>query len=276
MTPASTLTAVLPPSAGPALLPSVLSAPAADGMGGLTGTVLDVVERLGAVGVGLLTVVETVFPPLPSEVILPLAGYLAERGRMSLAAVLVAATVGAVVGSWVLFWVGAKLGRERSATVLSRLPLVDREDVEGAIAWFDRHGPWAVLFGRLVPGIRSLVSLPAGASSMSFARFTVLTAIGSLAWNAVLVGAGFALGTQWRTVERYSEVVDLVVYALIGGSVLLFVVRQLRKRRRRAAEASVTADDEASVDGGAPTADVVTRVEAPRPSTAASADAPRR
>lgn len=203
-------------------------------MGGLTGTVLDVVEALGALGVGLLTVVETVFPPLPSEVILPLAGYLAERGRMSLAAVLVAATVGAVVGSWVLYGVGARLGRERSAVVLSRIPLVDREDVDGAIAWFDRHGPWAVLFGRLVPGVRSLVSLPAGASSMSLTRFTVLTTVGSLAWNAVLVGAGYALGTQWRTVERYAGVVDKVVYAAVVLSVALFVVRRLR--RRRAAE----------------------------------------
>ncbi|MBI4941654.1 MAG: DedA family protein [Actinobacteria bacterium] len=201
-------------------------------MGGLTGTVLDVVEALGALGVGLLTVVETVFPPLPSEVILPLAGYLAERGRMSLAAVLVAATVGAVVGSWVLYGVGARLGRERSAVMLSRLPLVDREDVDGAIAWFDRHGPWAVLFGRLVPGVRSLVSLPAGASSMSLTRFTVLTTVGSLAWNAVLVGAGYALGTQWRTVERYAGVVDKVVYAAVVLSVGLFVVRRVRRRRR--------------------------------------------
>ena len=224
------LASAVPPPAS-----TTLSQAAQGDPGGLTGTVLDVVEALGAPGVGLLTVVETVCPPLPSELILPLAGYLAERGRMSLAAVLVAATVGAVVGSWVLFWAGARLGRERSATLLARLPLVDREDVEGAIAWFDRHGPWAVLFGRLVPGVRSLVSLPAGASSMSFTRFTVLTTIGSLAWNAVLVGAGYALGTQWRTVERYSEVVDLVVYALVAGSLVLFVVRQLRKRRRQAA-----------------------------------------
>lgn len=223
-------------------LASAAAASPSTGPGGLTGTVLDVVEALGALGVGLLTFVETVFPPLPSEVILPLAGYLAERGRLGLVAVLVASTVGAVAGSWVLYGVGARLGRERSAAWLSRLPLVDREDVEGAIAWFDRHGPWAVLFGRLVPGIRSLVSLPAGASSMSLTRFTVLTTVGSLAWNAVLVGAGFALGTQWRTVERYSEVLDLVVYTVVGLSLVLFVVRQVRRRRRRAAAPDVTAD----------------------------------
>ena len=235
-------------------LASAVSATPSDGPGGLTGTVLDVVDALGAVGVGLLTFVETVFPPLPSELILPLAGYLAERGRMSLVAVLVASTIGAVAGSWVLYGVGAKLGRERSAAWLSRLPLVDREDVEGAISWFDRHGPWAVLFGRLVPGIRSLVSLPAGASSMSLARFTVLTTIGSLIWNAVLVGAGYALGTQWRTVERYSEVLDVVVYTAIVASVVLFVVRQLRKRRRRAAPEAVSEPARSTSDAsqGAP------------------------
>lgn len=220
-----------------ALFPPPVSAPIAAttdpaGVGGLTGTVLDVVQALGATGVGLLTVLETVFPPLPSEVILPLAGYLAERGRMSLVAVLVAATLGALVGSWVLYGIGARLGRERSATLLARLPLVDVEDVNGAIAWFDRHGPWAVLFGRLVPGVRSLVSLPAGASTMSLARFSVLTVIGSLIWNSVLVGAGFALGTQWRTVERYAGVLDTVVYAALAGCVGLFVVRQVRRRRQ--------------------------------------------
>ncbi|MBL8928850.1 MAG: DedA family protein [Kineosporiaceae bacterium] len=201
-------------------------------MGGLSGTVLDVVERLGALGVGLLTVAETVFPPLPSEVILPVAGYLAERGRLSLVAVLVAATAGAVVGAWLLFLAGARLGRERSSQLLSRLPLIDREDVERAMDWFDRHGPWAVLLGRLVPGVRSLISLPAGASAMSFSRFTVLTAVGSLLWNAALVGAGYALGTQWQTVERYSGVIDAAVYTLLGVGAALLIARRVRGRRR--------------------------------------------
>lgn len=200
-------------------------------MGGLSGTVLDVVERLGALGVGLLTVAETVFPPLPSEVILPVAGYLAERGRLSLVAVLVAATAGAVVGAWLLFLAGARLGRERSSQLLSRLPLIDREDVERAMDWFDRHGPWAVLLGRLVPGVRSLISLPAGASAMSFSRFTVLTAVGSLLWNAALVGAGYALGTQWQTVERYSGVIDAAVYTLLGVGAALLIARRVRGRR---------------------------------------------
>lgn len=204
-------------------------------MDGIAGTVLDVIEALGAPGVGLLTVVETVFPPLPSEVILPLAGYLAERGRLDLTAVLAAATLGSLLGAWLLFGAGATLGRERATTLLARLPLVDREDVDGAAAWFDRYGPWAVLFGRLVPGVRSLISLPAGASRMGWWQFTWLTTVGSLAWNVLLVGAGYALGTQWRTVERYSEVLDYVVYAAIAAAVAGLVVRRVRKRRRGAA-----------------------------------------
>lgn len=221
---------------GAAALPLASSTAGTGEMDGITGTILDVIEALGAAGVGLLTVVETVFPPLPSEVILPLAGYLAERGRLDLWAVLAAATAGSLIGAWLLFAAGAKLGRERATLLLARLPLLDREDVDAAADWFDRHGPWAVFFGRLVPGVRSLISLPAGASGMGWWHFTWLTALGSLIWNVLLVGAGYLLGTQWRTVERYSEVLDLVVYGAIAGSVLWLAVRRFRKRRRAAAE----------------------------------------
>lgn len=239
------------PSAGPlttsATAPRFAADPASGSeLGGLTGTVLDVVERLGAIGVGLLTFAETIVPPLPSEVILPVAGYLAERGRMGLVAVLVAATLGALAGAWLLYLAGARFGRERAAAQLSRLPLVEREDVEAAIRWFDRHGPWAVFLGRLVPGVRSLISLPAGASALPFVRFTVLTALGSLLWNAVLVGAGYALGTQWRTVEQYSGVLDAVVYTAAGGTLLLLVARRLRRRRQRQPAAALTSSRQAS------------------------------
>src|SRR5512144_200780 len=122
--------------------------------GGLTGLVLNVVAHLGELGIGALTLVETVFPPIPSEVVLPLGGYLAERGRLDVVWLLVAATVGSVVGAWVLYLAGHRMGRERAARALVRLPLVDRSDVDRAVDWFDRHGTWAVFLGRLVPGVR--------------------------------------------------------------------------------------------------------------------------
>jgi len=202
-----------------------------DGPGGLTGWVIGVVDALGEVGVAALTLLETVFPPIPSEVVLPLAGYLANRGRLDLFGVLVASIVGALLGALVLYTLGARLGAARATALLARLPLLDREDVERAAGWFDRHGSAAVFTGRLVPGVRSLISLPAGASRMSLLRFAVLTVLGSALWNSLLVGAGYALGTQYALVERYSGVLDYLVIGLLVLAVGLLARRRIRKRR---------------------------------------------
>lgn len=201
------------------------------GPGGLTGWVIDVVARLGEFGVGALTLLETIFPPIPSEVVLPLAGYLANRGRLDVVGVLVASTVGALLGALVLYALGARLGTRRATALLARLPLLDQEDVERAAGWFDRHGSGAVFTGRLVPGVRSLISLPAGASRMSLVRFTVLTLAGSALWNSLLIGGGYALGTRYAMVERYSTVLDYVVVVAVVLSITLLVRRRLRKRR---------------------------------------------
>lgn len=221
----------------PALLP--LSAAGTADLSGLAGWVADVMSALGAVGVGLLTLLETVFPPVPSEVVLPLAGFLAQQGRMGLAAVLVAATLGSVAGALVLYELGRRLGQHRAMALLARMPLVESSDVDSAAAWFDRHGPIAVLVGRLAPGVRSLVSLPAGAARMNVLLFTGLTALGSAAWNALLVGAGVLLGTQWQRVEEYSWVLDVLLVGAVAVLVGLGLRRRLR--RRRAARASAEA-----------------------------------
>jgi membrane protein DedA with SNARE-associated domain len=136
-----------------------------------------------------------------------------------------------VVGALILYAVGLRLGRDRATALLSRLPLVEERDVERAEAWFDRHGSSAVLVGRLVPGVRSLVSLPAGAERMPLWRFTLLTTLGSLVWNTLLVGAGALLGRQWQVVERYADVLNYVVTGAVVALVLWFVVRRLRRRR---------------------------------------------
>jgi membrane protein DedA with SNARE-associated domain len=204
-----------------------------DRLTGLSGSVSDVIAALGEFGVLALTFAETVFPPIPSEIVLPLAGYLSYSGPLNLALVFLAATTGSLLGAWALYWLGAKAGLERSSRRLAALPLVDRADVDASVVWFDRHGHWAVLLGRLVPGVRSLISLPAGTTRMSPWRFTVYTAVGSGLWNAFLVGGGYALGTQYEKVEEYAGWIDR---ALIVGLVLAFVmlvVNQLRRRRVR-------------------------------------------
>ena len=200
-------------------------------MGGLTGLVLRIIEALGEWGVALMLFIETVFPPIPSEVILPLAGFLAGAGRMDLTLVLVLATLGSYVGALVLYWLGAGIGFERTARWFGRLPLVDEDDFRKAADWFHRHGKSAVFFGRLVPVVRSLISLPAGADRMHLGTFSVFTILGSGLWNSLLVLGGAALGTQYEQIEGYTEWIDRAVYAAVVIVVGLFVVRRVRRGR---------------------------------------------
>jgi membrane protein DedA with SNARE-associated domain len=210
-----------------------VTVPAADQreLGGLVGWVLDVIEALGAVGVGLLVALESVFPPIPSEVVLPLAGFLAGQGRMSFAAVVAAATAGSLAGALVLYWLGAALGTDRLERLADRVPLMDRRDVRRADAWMARHGSSAVLLGRMVPGVRSLVSIPAGVRRMPLWRFSLLTTAGSAVWNVLFVSLGFLLGEQWTQVGEYSDLLNYLVVGALALAVSLVAARRLRRRR---------------------------------------------
>lgn len=210
---------------------TILAAPdqTAD-IGGLTGVVLGVVDALGAAGVGLLLFVETVFPPIPSEAILPLAGFLAGAGRMDLWLVLVLATAGSTLGALVLYALGARLGFDRTVRWLGRLPLVDERDFRTAADWFSRHGRTSVFLGRLVPIVRSLISLPAGADRMPLGVFTLLTVLGSGLWNSVLVLGGAALGSQYELIDAWSAWIDRAAYLAIAVVLVALVVRAVRRR----------------------------------------------
>lgn len=198
---------------------------------GLAGVAADVMEALGEVGVGVLVFAENAFPPIPSEVVLPLAGYLASRDRMSLSLAIIAATVGSVVGALLLYELGARLGRARLRRIVERMPLMDVEDLEKAEAWFERHGEASVLIGRCIPVVRSLISVPAGVEGMPRWRFTVLTTIGSGAWNVLFIVGGYALGEQFSEIERYSGWLNTAVYVAILVLIALGVRRGLRRRR---------------------------------------------
>lgn len=202
-----------------------------DELTGLVGIAARVIRALGEWGVGLLTIVETVFPPIPSEVVLPLAGLLVERGSMSLVLVMITSTAGSVLGALALYWLGRRLGRDRAIALLAKLPLVDRNDFERGARWFDRHGRAAVFFSRLLPGARSLVSIPAGAARMNVGAFILFTAAGSAIWNGALIGLGMLLGTQYQLIDRYSSVLDWIVIAAVVGVIGWLVVRRIRRSR---------------------------------------------
>jgi membrane protein DedA with SNARE-associated domain len=214
---------VTSPATAP-LAPGVLAAASdPDQLTGLIGWIADVIAALGSVGVAVLTLAEVFFPPIPSELVLPMAGYLASQDRLNLVASVIAATIGSTLGALALYWVGYKLGVDRVAALLRRIPLMDEEDLDRARGWFDRHDRSSVLIGRLVPGVRSLISLPAGFQEMPLLAFTALTAAGSIVWNAALVAAGYLLGRQWQSVGRYSDWLNFAVIGVLAAGIVKFV-----------------------------------------------------
>lgn len=204
----------------------------ADGLTGFTGFVADVIAWVGEVGVGALVFLETVFPPLPSEAVLGLAGWQAQMGRMNLVLAMIAATIGAVAGGLVFYAFGAWFGEERAKTMLAKVPLIDRDDLDAASDFFRRYGQRIVFFGRFVPIVRSLVSIPAGAQRMPLVTFIVLTALGAGTWNAILIGAGYLLGTQYELLEDYLKYLDYVVLAAIAIFLGWYLIRWYRKHHR--------------------------------------------
>ncbi|MFJ8533257.1 DedA family protein [Streptomyces sp. NPDC093591] len=189
-------------------------------------------EKLGGPGAGLAIALENLFPPLPSEVILPLAGFTASQGRMGFVSAVAWTTAGSVVGALALYLLGALFGRDRLIAAAARLPLVKVADVERTEAWFLRHGTKAVFFGRFIPIFRSLISIPAGVERMRLPLFLTLTAAGSLIWNTAFIAAGYALGARWHEVTDLVGLYSKVILAIVAVAGLAFVgVRLLRARR---------------------------------------------
>ncbi|WP_250033208.1 DedA family protein [Paractinoplanes maris] len=206
------------------------STPTTDG--GLTGFVTDLVDRLGGPGAGLAVALENLFPPIPSEVILPLAGFAAGQGRMSVIGAIAWTTLGSVVGAVALYYAGVLLGRDRLRAIAGRLPLIKVSDLDRTEAWFHRHGPKTVLLGRMIPIFRSLISIPAGVERMSLPVFLLCTTVGSLIWNSVFVLSGYYLGANWHEVEAYAATFQKLVIAVCVVAVAAFVAVRLVRRHR--------------------------------------------
>ncbi|MEU7532353.1 DedA family protein [Saccharothrix sp. NPDC042600] len=194
--------------------------------------VTDLMEAFGAPGAGIAIALENLFPPLPSEVFLPLAGFTASRGGMSLIAAILWTTAGSVAGALVLYYVGALLGRDRVRRIAEKMPLVKVSDVDKTEDWFQRHGRATVFFGRMVPIFRSLISIPAGVERMPLPTFIAFTAAGSAIWNTALILAGYALGENWHLVERYLGVASKVVIGVVVLAIAWFVVSRLVNRKK--------------------------------------------
>jgi membrane protein DedA with SNARE-associated domain len=207
----------------------------------LAAWIVATVQSGGYVGVAVWTLLENVFPPIPSEAILPVAGFLVSTGELSFVWVVVAATVGSVLGALLFYGLGAWLGDARLRAFVRRYGrwlALDESDLDEAEAWFNRHGGKAVFLGRLLPSLRSLISIPAGVARMPLGRFVLYTTVGSGIWNVALVGAGVALGDQWDRVKPF--------LSWFGWGSLVAVVAMMawwfagRRKSRRAGGASTS------------------------------------
>jgi membrane protein DedA with SNARE-associated domain len=228
---------------------SFLAAAASSDQGGITGWLLQLVETLGPVGVGLSILLETVIPPIPSEAVLGLAGVLINSGEMAIVPVIVFATLGSIIGAVFFYYLGRALGPRRSHAFLDRLPLVETADVDRTFAWFERHGRSAVFFGRMVPIVRSFISVPAGVVKMPFLQFVLYSAAGSLIWNSLLITLGVVAGDFIQDNLQYFDYLVVAVVVLGGGYLVTKRVKDLRQRRQR--EAAAGRSDDA---GGRPAA----------------------
>lgn len=194
----------------------------------------DVIESLGYWGLAFLVALENVFPPIPSEIVLPMAGFLTGDGRMNFFLAVFAATVGSVAGALILYAAGYWFGERRVRSMIRRWGKwlgFKESDVDKANGWFDRYGGIAVMLCRVVPIVRSLISIPAGLRKMPMAKFVLYTAMGSLVWNTVLISAGWMLGDNWEEVEQYVGILQYLVIAAVLIAAAFWVWNRIVKPR---------------------------------------------
>jgi membrane protein DedA with SNARE-associated domain len=187
--------------------------------------IIETINQFGYLGIFLLMLAESLFPPIPSELIIPFAGYLAATGQMNLWLVLLTATAGAVVGMLPWYIAGRLFGLDRVrwlADRFGRIMTLNAEEIDTATDWFRRFGPIIVFLGRLIPLIRTLISVPAGLAAMPFWKFLLFSSLGAFTWNSILVGAGFILAEHYEAVEIFLDPGTTIV---LGAVVLIYIYR---------------------------------------------------
>ncbi|HAX50827.1 DedA family protein [Muricomes intestini] len=196
--------------------------------------IIQIMDQFGYLGVCFLVAVENIFPPIPSEVILTFGGFMTTYTRLTVPGVVIFSTLGSTIGALVLYWAGTALSPQRLDTLMKGRAFkwlgFEREDMEKTVQWFDKHGKKAILLGRCVPIIRSLVSVPAGMAQISIPLFLTYTIIGSTVWNILLVSLGAVLGASWETVLIYIGRYSAFIKAALVVTVLFFVIRLVKKK----------------------------------------------
>lgn len=194
--------------------------------------IVDTISSLGYIGIIGLMFLENVFPPIPSELIMPLAGFAVSQGKMNLALVILAGVVGSLLGGLPWYYAGKTLGEERLKALANKYGkwlAISSDDIDKAKQWFKKYGAFTVFFGRLVPGIRTLISVPAGMNEMDLIPFLLYSMLGTVIWVGFLTSTGYILGEEYHLVDEYlGPVSSVVLVAVIVGFVIWFI-KQKRK-----------------------------------------------
>lgn len=193
--------------------------------------IISIMSSGGYPVLGGLMFLENLFPPIPSEVVMPLGGFLAAQGRFSLVTTILVGTFGTVLGAYFWYWIGQKVGERRLrlfAERHGRWLTLSPEDVDRASEWFRKHGGWAVLIGRFMPGVRTLISVPAGVANMPLVPFLIYSTLGSLVWIGGLTMLGYVLEAQYERVAGWVNPLSWVVLAVFVAWYLWRLLRQSR------------------------------------------------
>jgi membrane protein DedA with SNARE-associated domain len=196
--------------------------------------VLNLISTLGYTGLGLVMFLENIFPPIPSEIILPLAGSLTLKGSFSLAGITLVGMIGSVAGAWVFYGIGYWFDEKRVRFLIQTYGkwfILSTNDLDRALTWFQRYGGWVVFFGRMIPMVRSLISVPAGLAKMNLGKFTLFTALGTACWSYLLAFAGQTLGKNWGQVEEYLAHYEAVVWIVLSIGVITFAFKKLNPQK---------------------------------------------
>lgn len=203
--------------------------------------IISLINQFGYFGILFLVAIENIFPPIPSEVILSFGGFMTTYTKMNIVGVIIASTIGSIIGAIALYYIGKILNKERLEKIISgkigKILRLKKKDIEKADHWFDTKGYYTVFFCRFIPIVRSLISIPAGMSEMNFPKFIILTTLGSLIWNSILIILGSIMGSNWNKIvnimDKYSKIGLIILIIVIIICLIIFYNKRLFKKKRQ-------------------------------------------
>ena len=200
----------------------------------ITSWINEIMQQLGYVGIAILMFLDTIFPPIPSELIMPSAGFTASQGDLNIVAVIIAGSCGSILAAVILYWIGRVLNEDRLNNWLKRYGkwiFLKPEDLAKATSWFNQHGKKIVFFGRMIPAVRSIISIPAGIAKMPFGLFLLYSSLGTLIWTSILALLGYYLGQNYQKIIPWISGASNIILVIIIGAAIIGIYKYYKKSK---------------------------------------------